>query len=77
MKISGFTFMRNTSSLYYPFLESIQSILPIVDEFVIAIGDNAPGDQTENLLQTLQSDKIKLIHTIWDLEKFKKGTVYA
>ncbi|MBK8485299.1 MAG: hypothetical protein IPO86_04800 [Saprospiraceae bacterium] len=77
MKLSGFTFMRNTSSLYYPFLESIQSILPMVDEFVIAIGDNAPGDQTENLLQTLQSDKIKLIHTIWDLEKFKKGTVYA
>ena len=38
--------MRNTSTLYYPFLESIQSILPILDEFVIAMGDNDPDDQT-------------------------------
>ena len=33
MKISGFSFVRNGSSLYYPVVESIKSILPIVDDF--------------------------------------------
>ncbi len=77
MKISGFTFMRNTSTLYYPFLESIQSILPILDEFVIAMGDNDPDDQTEFLVRGLNSDKIKVIKTFWDLDKYKNGTIYA
>jgi hypothetical protein len=38
MKISGFTFLRNGQKLGYLFVESIRSILPIVDEFVIALG---------------------------------------
>lgn len=77
MKISGFTFMRNTSTLYYPFLESIQSILSIVDEFVIALGDNSTDDQTEIQLKSITSPKIKIIHTKWDLDKYQRGTIYA
>ncbi|HEX5625907.1 MAG TPA: hypothetical protein VFX48_07815 [Saprospiraceae bacterium] len=77
MKISGFTFMRNTSSLYYPFVESIQSILPLVDEFVIAMGDNRPDDRTLEELKRIPSEKIRIIPTIWDLEKYPGGTVYA
>ena len=38
MKISGFTFIRNGTILGYPFIESINSILPICDEFIIAVG---------------------------------------
>jgi hypothetical protein len=38
MKVSGFTFLRNGQKLGYPFVESIRSILPIVDEFVVALG---------------------------------------
>ena len=34
MKISGFTFLRNGQRLGYPFVASIRSILPLVDEFV-------------------------------------------
>ena len=41
MKISGFTFLRNGQVLGYPFVESIRSILPLVDEFVIAPWDPA------------------------------------
>lgn len=77
MRISGFTFMRNTSSLYYPFIESILSILPIVDEFIIALGDNAEEDTTEISLMKIDSPKIKIIHTVWDLEKYPRGTIYA
>ena len=32
--ISGFSMCRNADSLYYPVKESIESVLPIVDEFV-------------------------------------------
>ncbi len=40
MKISGFTFIRNGDKLYYPVQESIRSVLEIVDEFVVALGDS-------------------------------------
>ena len=38
MKVSGFTFLRNGQRLGYSFVASICSILPLVDEFVIALG---------------------------------------
>jgi hypothetical protein len=41
MKVSGFTFLRNGQKLGYPFVASIRSILPIVDEFVVAAASNA------------------------------------
>lgn len=73
MKISGFTLAKNTSKLYYPIKESIQSILPIVDEFVVALGDCDPDDTTEELLKSIGSDKLKIIHTVWDIEKYPRG----
>lgn len=36
--ISGFTFRRNGVKLSFPFEASIRSLLPLVDEFVIAVG---------------------------------------
>lgn len=77
MKISGFTFARNASKLFYPVRESIESILPIVDEFVIALGDSDEGDRTEELINSIGSSKIKIIRTKWDLEKYPNGTEYA
>ena len=38
MKVSAFTFIKNGQILGYPFLQSIHSILPIVDEFIINVG---------------------------------------
>lgn len=77
MKLSGFTFLRNTSKLYYPILESIQSVLPIVDEFVIALGKGDEDDDSEQKIRSLNSPKIRIIHTEWDLNKFTDGTEYA
>lgn len=77
MKISGFTFLRNTSKLYYPILESIQSALPIVDEFVVALGKGDDDDDTEEKLLSLNSDKLKIIHTQWDTEKYPRGMEHA
>ncbi len=77
MMISGFTFMRNTSKLYYPLTESICSVLPIVDEFIIALGKGDEDDSTEAQIKAIGSEKIKIIHTEWDVERYPKGTVYA
>ncbi len=77
MKISGFTFIRNGSKLYYPVKESIRSVLGIVDEFVIALGDSDSDDKTRELIEEINSDKIRIIDTVWDLDKFPKGTEHA
>lgn len=69
--------MRNTSKLYYPFLESIQSVLPIVDEFIIAMGDNDIDDTTLIDLERLNNPKIKIITSPWDTATFSQNTEYA
>ena len=64
MKISGFTFLRNGQILGYPFVASIRSILPIVDEFVIALGPC--DDDTEKMIRAIGDAKIRIIPTIWN-----------
>jgi hypothetical protein len=75
MKVSGFTFIRNGTSLGYPFIESIKSILPICDEFIIALGKSE--DDTLNKIRALKSKKIKIIETLWNENIFDRGFVYA
>lgn len=75
MKISGFTFVRNAIDLYYPVVESITSILPICDEFIIAAGDSTDG--TTELLRSLNDPKIKIIETVWDPRRFVRGASNA
>jgi hypothetical protein len=64
MKVSGFTFLRNGQKLGYPFVASIRSILPIVDEFVIALGPCE--DDTERLICEIRDPKIRIIPTQWN-----------
>jgi glycosyltransferase involved in cell wall biosynthesis len=75
MKISGFTFIRNGTILGYPFIESINSILPICDEFIIAVGPSE--DDTLTLLKKIKSKKIKIIQTQWNENMKDRGFVYA
>ena len=75
MKISGFTFVKNGIQIDYPFLEAIQSVLPICDEIVVAVGDST--DKTRESILSLNSDKIKIIDTVWDLSKRTGGVVFA
>jgi len=77
MKISGFSFVRNGVSLYYPVAESIRSILPICDEFVIAVGRGDEGDTTRQAIEAIGDPKIRIIDTEWKEEFFKKGVINA
>ncbi|CAI8247377.1 MAG: Uncharacterised protein [Flavobacteriia bacterium] len=73
MKISGFSMARNASKLYYPLRHAIESILPICDEFVVAIGSGDADDRTREEVEKIGSDKIRIIDTVWDLEKYPRG----
>ena len=53
MKISGFSFLRNGAKLHYPIVEAIRSALPLVDEFVIALGDSDPDDDTRERIEAI------------------------
>ncbi len=77
MKISGFTMGKNALKLYYPMKQSVMSILPIVDEFVIALGDSDEDDRTRKELLSIGSDKIRIIDTVWDITKFPRGMEHA
>ncbi len=79
MKVSGFTFLRNGEMLNYPFVQSIRSILPLVDEFVVALGPCR--DRTEEMLASIGDPKVRVIKTTWN-ENMKpdvsiKGFVYG
>lgn len=65
--------VKNADKLYYPIKESILSILPIVDEFIVALGDCDADDKTQSIIESINSDKIKFIHTVWDTVKFHSG----
>ncbi|MBA1444934.1 MAG: hypothetical protein M3H12_18450 [Chromatiales bacterium] len=75
MKISGFTFLRNGVVLGYPFEESIRSVLPICDEFVVALGESSDG--TRERIEAIGSDKIRIIDTRWNEAMQDRGYVYA
>jgi glycosyltransferase involved in cell wall biosynthesis len=75
MKISGFTFIRNGVELDYPFIESITSVLPAVDEMVIVVGDCSDG--TKEKILALQDPKIRIINTVWDESLRKGGEILA
>src|SRR5437868_2664352 len=83
--ISGFTIVRNGVEYDYPFLESIQSALPVCDEFIINIGHSTDSTKQSIIefiskLPTSESKKIKYFESEWPLndpEKRKGGRILA
>ena len=70
MKVTGFSFIKNAIVFEYPIVEAIKSILPICDEFVVAVGKS--DDETRQLITSIDPEKIKIIDTVWD-ESLRKG----
>jgi hypothetical protein len=77
MRISGFSFARNVGKLYYPIEASIRSILPICDEFVIAIGRGDPDDRTRDMVAAIGDPKIRIIDTEWTDRERLKGQIHS
>jgi|694.fasta_scaffold26851_3 glycosyltransferase involved in cell wall biosynthesis len=75
MKVSGFTFIKNAITYDYPIVESILSVIPICDEFIVAVGQSDDG--TLDLITSISNPKIKIIETIWDETLRENGAVLA
>ena len=73
MKVSGFTFIRNAVQYDFPIVEAITSVLPIVDEFVVNVGRSE--DDTLNVIQSIGSDKIRIVESVWDDSLRKDGRI--
>ena len=75
MKISGFIIIRNAVINDYPVTEAIRSVLPMVDEMIVSIGDCE--DDTLGLIKSIPSDKIHIVHSVWNPALRKGGAVLA
>jgi hypothetical protein len=64
MKVSGFTFIRNATKFDYPVVEAIKSVLPVCDNFIVAVGNS--DDNTLELIKSIDEQKIRIIETTWD-----------
>lgn len=75
MFVSGFTIVRNAIRYDYPTVESIRSLLPLVDEMVVAVGDSCDG--TRELIESIGDSKLRIIDTHWDDTVRSGGNVLA
>ena len=75
MKVSGFTFIRNAIQYGFPIEEAVNSVLPIVDEFVVNVGRS--NDDTLGLIQSIGSEKIRIVESIWDDSLRKDGRIFG
>lgn len=66
-RISGFTMVRNAVRLDYPLVESIRSVLPVVDEFVVNVGRSEDG--TLELVRAIEDPRVRIIESEWDAKE--------
>ena len=81
-KISGFSLVRNGVRFDYPFLESLRSLLPVVDELVLNVGIG--DDETLAVCQRFALEegqgKVRIFESVWPLddpEKRKSGIILS
>lgn len=75
MKVTGFTFIRNAIKYDYPVVESIRSILPLCDDFIVAVGNSE--DNSLKLIQSIDPSKIRIVETVWNESLREGGRVLA
>ena len=73
--ISGFTVIRNAVVMGYPVVEAIRSILPICDEYIVAVG--AGDDLTRELIASIGDPKLRIVDTVWDRSRNLGGHMLA
>jgi hypothetical protein len=74
MKVAGFTFIKNAIKYDFPIVEAIQSILPLCDIVIVAVGDSE--DDTRSLVSAIDP-KVRIIDTIWKEDIKQNGAVLA
>lgn len=75
MKVSGATFVRNAAKFDYPVIESINSILPVCDEFVVNVGESE--DDTVGLIESIGDPRIRTVRSAWDESSRTGGRILS
>ena len=82
MKVSGFSIIRNGTKFDYPYLESLRSLLPLVDELIVNVGRG--DDDTLTRLRVFSEKegrgKIQWFESDWPLndpEKKRGGLILS
>lgn len=75
MKVSGFTIARNAVKFGYPIRESLRSLLPLVDELIVGVGDSE--DATWELVNGIGDPKIRPFRTVWDMTRREGGQLLS
>jgi glycosyltransferase involved in cell wall biosynthesis len=75
MKVCGFTIVKNAVRFDYPAVEAIESILPLCDKFIVAVGDSDDG--TRDLIASIGDNKVEILDTVWDPALKEGGKVLA
>lgn len=75
MKVCGVSFGKNVVKFDYPIKEAITSILPICDNFVVAVGES--DDDSLEMISQINSEKISILETKWNDSLKKGGRVLA
>ena len=75
MKVSGFSICRNAVKFDYPIVEVIRSALPIVDEFIVNVGQSDDG--TFEMIRGIGSDKVRIVESAWDDSMQKDGLLFS
>ena len=75
MKISGFSICRNAVKFDFPIVEVIRAALPLVDEFIVNVGQSDDG--TLDLICSIGSDKVRIVESVWDDSMKKDGLLFS
>jgi hypothetical protein len=75
MKVSGFTFVRNAVKLRYPVVQVIRSVLPLVDEMIVNVGDGDDG--TLDLVRAIGDPRLVIFESPWDARLQAGGAILA
>jgi hypothetical protein len=70
VNLSGFTFVRNGQKHGYPFLESIRSLLPLVDELIVNVPESE--DDTLSAVRSIKDARLTVFESDWD-DKLREG----
>ena len=75
MRVCGFSIANNALQFGYPLEASLRSMLPLVDEIVLNIGE---GDgETWKAVESMQEPKIKPFRSFWDASLREGGKLLA
>lgn len=75
MKVSGFSICRNGVKFDYPIVEVIRSALPVVDEFIVNVGQSDDG--TVDLIKSIDSGKVRVVESFWDDAMKTDGLIFS